>query len=329
MPPPGRIAFVLKGYPRLSETFIAQEIRALERRGLDLEIVSLRRPASALRHPVHRDIAAPVAYLPEYLHLEPRRLLRAWRAARRLPAYGAARRQWLADLRRDPTRNRVRRFGQACVMAAEIAPRVARIHAHFLHTPASVARYAALMTGLPWSASAHARDIYTTPRWELAEKLADCSWLVTCTAANRDHLAALAPPGKVGLVYHGLDAARWPPAPPRRARRDGRNPRDPVRIVSVGRAVEKKGYDTLLDALAMLPGDLAWTLTHIGDGPLGAGPCGSGRAVAAWTGASPGWAPGPRRRSWPPAATATSSSSRRRLPATATATACPTSCWKR
>src|SRR4051794_20984582 len=62
------IAFVLKGYPRLSESFIAQEIRALERAGLDLSLVSLRRPTDEALHPVHREIEAPVLYLPEYLH---------------------------------------------------------------------------------------------------------------------------------------------------------------------------------------------------------------------------------------------------------------------
>ena len=124
-----------------------------------------------------------------------------------------------------------------------LGPRVGHLHAHFLHTPASVARYAALMTGLDWTCSAHAKDIYTSPEWEIAEKLADCKWLVTCTAANREFLARLAPdPGRVDLVYHGLDLARWPD--PRNARVPGATapiPADPVVIVSVGRAVEKEG----------------------------------------------------------------------------------------
>jgi hypothetical protein len=110
---PGRpIAFVLKGYPRLSETFIAQEIRALEERGLDIRIVSLRRPTDRANHPIHREIRAPLLYLPEYLWREPLRVLRGWFSARRLAGYGAARRQFLRDLARDPTPNRGRRFGQ-------------------------------------------------------------------------------------------------------------------------------------------------------------------------------------------------------------------------
>src|SRR6267378_5794179 len=141
---PLRVAFVLKGYPRLSEAFIAQEITALERRGLDILIVSLRRPTDDRVHPVHREIRAAVKYLPEYLWREPLRVLRAWLAVRRLKTYGKAKAIWLRDLRRDPTPNRVRRFGQALVLAAELPADVTRLHAHFLHTPASVARYCAI-----------------------------------------------------------------------------------------------------------------------------------------------------------------------------------------
>jgi glycosyltransferase involved in cell wall biosynthesis len=264
----GRVAFVLKGYPRLSETFIAQEIAALERRGLAILIVSLRHPADARRHPVHDEIRAPILYLPEYLLLEPLRVIRAWLRARKNPAYKETRNLWLRDLLRDPTPNRVRRFGQALVLAHELPQDVQRLHAHFLHTPASVTRYAALLTGLAWTGSAHAKDIWTTAEWEKREKLASCEWLVTCTAANRAHLAALAPPGRVQLVYHGLDLARFSFAESEKQTRDGTDPDNPVRILSVGRLVEKKGTDVLLEALALLPGNLHWRLVHAGGGPL-------------------------------------------------------------
>jgi glycosyltransferase involved in cell wall biosynthesis len=263
-----RVAFVLKGYPRLSETFIAQEIAALERRGLDILIVSLRRPTDARRHPVHDEIRARVLYLPEYLLAEPLRVLRAWWKLRRDPNYPRVRSIWLRDLARDRTPNRIRRFGQALVLASELPDDVDRLHAHFLHTPASVARYAAALRGLPWSGSAHAKDIWTLPEWEKREKLASCQWLVTCTSANRDHLAALAPPGRVELVYHGIDLARFTPrsAPPRAG--DGRNAADPIVILSVGRLVEKKGTEVLLEALAQISPQLHWRFVHVGSGPL-------------------------------------------------------------
>jgi glycosyltransferase involved in cell wall biosynthesis len=268
-PLPARpIAFVLKGYPRLSESFIAQEIRALEGRGLDLRIVSLRRPTDGALHPVHREIRAPILYLPEYLHEEPNRVWRGWRFARNLPGYAAARRIWLGDLRRDPTPNRIRRFGQALVLASELPAEIGHLHAHFLHTPASVTRYAATLRGLPWTVSAHAKDIWTIPDWEKREKLAACRWLVTCTASGHDHLAALAPQGRVHLAYHGLDFTRFPPAARFPATQDGGDAARPVRILSVGRAVAKKGFDDLLAALALLPPELHWRFVHIGGGAL-------------------------------------------------------------
>ena len=265
----GAVAVIVKGYPRLSETFIAQELAGLERCGLALHIVSLRRPTDLAQHPIHREIAAPLHYLPEYLHEEPLRVARAWRVAKSLPGYLPAKHAWLADFRRDPTRNRIRRFGQAVVLAHELPRGITRLHAHFLHTPASVARYASLLTGLPWSCSAHAKDIWTTREWEKREKLAALDWLVTCSRAGAEHLAALGPDArKIELLYHGLDFARVPPPPATRPLRDGSDPRDPVLILSVGRLVEKKGYPDLLAALARLPPQLHWRFVHVGHGPL-------------------------------------------------------------
>ena len=260
-----RIAFILKGYPRLSETFIAQEIHALERRGLLLDLYSLRHPKDKAVHPIHRRIAASCRYLPEYLYQEPLRVLGAWRSVRRWRNYKKARVIWLADLRRDFTPNRFRRFGQALVLAAELPVDTAHLHAHFLHTPASVARYTSLLTGKSWSVSAHAKDIWTSPVWEKAEKLACCAWAVTCTANNAAHLRTLSPQGKVRLLYHGLDEQIYPLSGSYSSR-DGHDA--PVIILSVGRAVEKKGYEDLLEALALLPSPLQWRFVHVGEGPL-------------------------------------------------------------
>jgi glycosyltransferase involved in cell wall biosynthesis len=220
-------------------------------------------------HPVHRRIRAALLYLPEYLYQAPLRVWRSWRQARRLPGYRAARRAWLADLKRDPTPNRIRRFGQALVLAAELPAEIRQLHAHFLHTPASVARYAAMLRGLPWSVSAHAKDIWTTPDWEKREKLQDARWAVTCTAAGHRHLAGLAPDeDRVALCYHGLDFERFAPPPGASAAGDGSDPTQPVILLSVGRAVPKKGYGDLLAALALLPPELHWRFVHIGGGVL-------------------------------------------------------------
>ncbi len=264
-----RVAVVLKGWPRLSETFIAQELAGLEARGVALEIWSLRRPTDKIHHPVHERVTARTVYLPEYLKDDPHRVFEGWRKARRLPGYARARKKFLADLKRDPTANRVRRWGQALVLAAELPQSIDRLYAHFLHTPASVTRYAAALRGLPWSVSAHAKDIWTSEPWELSGKLDDCAWLVTCTAVGLQRLKELAAhPEHLRLVYHGLDFAHLPPPPPPRPRRDGSDVADPVVILSIGRKVEKKGYDDLLAALARLPRDLHWRFEHVGAGGL-------------------------------------------------------------
>jgi glycosyltransferase involved in cell wall biosynthesis len=208
-----------------------------------------------------------VTYLPEYLHEAPGRVLAGharafWRAPGR---YCRALGRWLRDVCRDPTPHRGRRFGQAGVLAAELPAGTAHLHAHFLHTPASVARYAAAMCGLGYSASGHAKDVWTTPEWELREKLAEARFTVTCTAAGHARLSALAP-GRVELVYHGLDRRFFTAPPAFGSARNGRDPADPVRLLAVGRFQPKKGYPTLFEAVARVRA--AVQLTVVGYGPL-------------------------------------------------------------
>ena len=265
-----KLAVLVKGWPRLSETFIAQELVALQEAGHDFDIWSLRHPTDTKRHPLHDRFLGQVHYLPEYLYDEPQRLNAARQIAARLPGYDQAYQVWRQDLRRDPTHNRIRRFGQACVLAAELPAGTRALYAHFMHTPSSVARYAAIMRGLPWSFSAHAKDIWTSPDWEKREKLrADtfgAAFGATCTAIGAEHLRGLADnPARVDLIYHGLDLSRFPDAP----QQELRGPNGPFHMLSVGRLVEKKGFDRLLDAFALLPPSLDWHWTHIGGGTLG------------------------------------------------------------
>jgi glycosyltransferase involved in cell wall biosynthesis len=90
---------------------------------------------------------------------------------------------------------------------------------------------------------------------------------VTCTRAGHERLSALArEPERVHFAHHGLDLGRFGEALRERPPRDGRN--GPVELLSVCRAVEKKGLDVLLQGLALLPRDLDWRFTHVGGGEL-------------------------------------------------------------
>ncbi|MFK7942272.1 MAG: glycosyltransferase, partial [Paracoccaceae bacterium] len=239
------------------------------RAGIDFEIWSLRHPTDVKRHPLHDQLRAPVRYLPEYLRQEPFRVSRGLIHAIRMPGLRAVLKVFRSDYARDRTPNRLRRFGQACVLARELPKDFAGFYAHFLHTPSSVARYASILRGLPWSFSAHAKDIWTSPEWELREKLDSenfgAHFGATCTAFGADHLRHLASdPQNIDLVYHGLDLLRFP-APPAR---DPRSTDGPLLLMSVGRLVEKKGFDRLIEALALLPASLDLHWTHIGGGEL-------------------------------------------------------------
>ncbi|MEM8578798.1 MAG: glycosyltransferase [Pseudomonadota bacterium] len=263
------LVVLVKGWPRLSETFIAQELVALERAGLPLALWSLRHPTDTKTHPLHAALQAHVTYLPEYLHAEPWRVLRGVLAALGRRGFAAAWRAIRADFARDGTRNRLRRFGQACVLARELPDDCPGLYAHFLHTPSSVARYAAILRGLPWAFSAHAKDIWTSEEWDLVSKLdpADhgAAFGATCTGVNAAHLQGLSRGTPVSLIYHGLDLGRFPD-PPERAVREASGP---FEMLSVGRLVEKKGFDNLIEAFARLPAGLDWHWTHIGGGALG------------------------------------------------------------
>jgi glycosyltransferase involved in cell wall biosynthesis len=267
-----QIALVLKGYPRLSETFIAQEIKALEEKGLSFLIVALRNPQEKLTHKIHEEIQSNVLYLPEYLHKEPLRVLKAWLKVRHLKGYGTLNRQLQKDLKIYPLREVIRRFGQACVMAAEMPLEIKHLYVHFIHSPGTVTFYASLLSHKTWSFSAHAKDIWTTPLEDLKNKIRASSWGVTCTGQGLDYLKKHEEKSfsKLHLVYHGLDLERFPIKTINYNEffRNGMSSQKEIRLLSVGRMVLKKGFEDLIQVLARLPSSVYWRWTHIGTGPL-------------------------------------------------------------
>lgn len=267
------LGMILKGYPRISETFISTEILLLESLGIPIEIYSLKQPRESFSHKKVKAIQAPVTYLPEYVLPHWQVLLRGnWTAARKLGfryprELGAAfRRAWQRR-----TTATVRHFLQAGHLTAErlLDRPVSHIHAHFCHTPTSVALFAAQLTGLPFSFTAHAKDIYTSDPQQLTRKIQHAQFVVTCTRYNAHYLAGLShkraarnPSTPIHTIYHGIDLDfftfdhRPDPAPP-------------YKILSIGRHVEKKGYDDLFKAAKLLDdAGLDFQLVQIGSGEL-------------------------------------------------------------
>lgn len=252
------IGVVVKTYPKLSETFILEELLGLERLGLDLQIFSLHTPTDDRANPETSDVKASV-------HYPDTRLASLVTDHGRLLARHPIRYvRTLVDVLRQRDPGGLRNFATAGWLAAE-SQRVgaSHFHVHFLNEPASITEIAACLAGVAFTASGHAKDIYLTPPSALRRKLMAAKFTVTCTDHNRQHLAALAPGAVVEQVHHGVDLQRFGPSFPASPDR----PDVPV-ILGVGRLRPKKGFDLLLDACARLrAGGREFECRIVGYGP--------------------------------------------------------------
>jgi len=269
----GSVAYILMGFPRVSGTCIASEIHRVERAEVPLRLY-VSKPVEEREqghdHPVLDAIEATPEYLPDPqgltkpLHLwryrDVREFLPALRRCVRRRPHGVARafRTAIGQACRDrrtafsgPRKLYVKELIQALTLADALDPDVRHLHAHFAHGTTTITWLAACITGLPFSFTGHARDIYApelNPKGWLRRKLLAARFVVTCTEANVEHLRSIAPRARVHLVYHGLSADLT------RLLADGdataRNGH--LRILGVGRLVAKKGFDTLVDACAVL-----------------------------------------------------------------------------
>lgn len=243
MQPRQRVGYVLKMYPRFSETFIVSELVSMQRIGVDCDIFSLRSPIDAYFHANLSKVRAPVSYV-RYSGLRAGDL---WEIFQRADGELLG----LGNQVQELLRLDVRDAAQALEIALAVRERgITHLHAHFASVASTVARMAALLSGISYSLTAHAKDIFhaEVDSGALRRKLSDATDVVTVSDFNLRYLqeAFGRDAARVRRVYNGLNLDEFPYSAPQNR---------PAVIAAVGRLVEKKGFSDLIDALAILRRD--------------------------------------------------------------------------
>jgi glycosyltransferase involved in cell wall biosynthesis len=245
-----RLAYVVKRFPKFSETFILREVEELIRQGDDVVLYSLTRPyAGEPRHDGVDAVIARTCYLPTgtrrvvvLVGSAVAEVVRSRRTAWDALVWCAG---WSLRHRR---LDHVRRFGEACYVRRRLPADVDHVHAHFAHGPTTVALLLARLAGLPFSFTGHAKDIFElVPPQLLRAKVAEATFVAAVSDYTREQIAAAVAPRdreKIVVVRNGVDRTRFSG--------NGRAPESPPLILAVSRLVEKKGLDTLVEACSLL-----------------------------------------------------------------------------
>ena len=262
------LGYILKGYPRISETFISNEILLLEKLGFTMRLFPMRQPRETFCHQSVKDIRARVDYLPTELLPDFHRFI--------LPNI------FLAAKKPKQFRDTLRIAGKGVTAGKELATlkhllqagyltykhllkdkNIVQLHGHFAHSPTSVTMFASLLSGIPFSFTAHAKDIYTSDKEKIRRKIEKSKFVVTCTKHNKENLQQIAGDCSTPIycIYHGIDlnlfnhSASQP------------EPHNPYNILTVARMTQKKGLPTIYRALAQLhQKGIRFRHTLIGDG---------------------------------------------------------------
>lgn len=237
-----RIGYVVKVFPRLSETFIVNEIRTLEGWGEQLCVLSLHHGDASITHGIVRELRSPVLFAED-------------RAVAGDDEVQRTRKRLIRDLAIAPELQALtlpRKYVRLALGLAELIreQKVEHVHAHFASRSGHVAALAAALAGCSFSLTAHAKDIYhqeVDPRL-LRWKLSRAAFVVTVTEYNLRYLRELVGPGadaagKIVRLYNGVDLQRFQQAAPASG--------TPL-LLAIGRLVEKKGFPILIEACRIL-----------------------------------------------------------------------------
>ncbi len=266
------IAYIMKEYPRLSETFIMNEISLLEKMGLPIRVFSVKKPSAGLKQHATASRRSAVVYLPSVTSLSGSSLL-GWLWVN-LPKFIKSHfslfrnrpqsylSTWLQVVKmtfryrsgffEKPKKAFIKEFLQAGYIAREIleSGRIRHLHGHFCHGSTTITMFVSQLTNIPFSFTAHAKDIYLpklNPGDLLKRKIEKAQFVVTCTGANQDYLSKLCEGNRpIHTIYHGLDPHVF-----KAIEGSGLSQAIPI-ILSVGRFVEKKGFVYLVKACKTL-----------------------------------------------------------------------------
>jgi glycosyltransferase involved in cell wall biosynthesis len=274
---PLRVGYLLRSYPRLSQTFILNEVLALEQLGVQVQIFAVTHPHEAIVQAQVAAVQAPVHYLEGALQRQWWLIL--WEHLLTLLLapyrYGKTLAYVLSHPAFDQGYTASSRY--ICFLQAVYLARLLRrerqqgrgidhLHAHFAHDPTLIAQLVHRLTGLSFTFTAHARDIYQLPKTVLAARIKDAEAVVTCCATNIDYLqtaATVADHSKLRVIHNGVNLQEFQPAPAKHQQATA-----PL-ILSASRLVEKKGFPDLLHACQRLKQQgHAFRCVIYGDGPL-------------------------------------------------------------
>lgn len=261
-----KIAYIIKCFPRLSETFILHEVLELERQGLPLHVFSLLEPSGKINEAA-REVQAPITYVPRGF---PRGALRLLGAAARRFVKSPLRftRTVISSLVRYHHPSTPRHLFLAAFIANQLEREgITHMHAHYVNTPATVAEMASSFTGIPFSLTAHAKDIYLSPPATTTYKMRRAQFVATCTGYNQRHLSGMLNASdtvSIHCIHHGLNFHSFPAQVEMLAEKS-----EPPLILVVARLVEKKGLPYLLQACRILKDEgYRFSCRIVGEGPF-------------------------------------------------------------
>jgi glycosyltransferase involved in cell wall biosynthesis len=262
------LGYILKGYPRISETFISNEILLLEKMGFTLRLFPMRKPRENFCHASVKKIQARVDYLPTELFenfstlLYHNIFLAVQKPANFLRALASCRESTEGRGNLASLKHLFQGGYLAHAFLTEDA-NIVHLHGHFAHSPTSVTLFSSLLSGIPFSFTAHAKDIYTSAEKKLKRKIEQAEFVTTCTAYNEKYLKNIAGDSSTPIfrIYHGIDISLF------RQTEARVKTIPPFQLMTVARMTEKKGLPVLYEALKILKNrGVEFQHTLIGDG---------------------------------------------------------------